>query len=64
VFSKVIDDLPGFLEELQGFGVKVIEYHQLDKLEAIQPDLAMFADNPAAPELLSAGEQHSSKTEE
>ena len=61
VFSKVVDDLPGFLTELQEHGVQVLEYHQLDKLEAIPP---MLADNSAITGLLSAGEQHPPKAEE
>jgi hypothetical protein len=64
VFSKVIDDLPGFLAELQKLGVQVLECHQLDKLEAIQPDLAMIADSTEGPMLLSSGEQHPSTAEE
>lgn len=56
VFSKVIDDLPGFLAELQGHGVQVLEYHQLDNLEAIQPDLAVIADHANGPMLPSTGE--------
>lgn len=64
VFSKVVDALPEFLEELQKLGVQVLEYHQLDKLEEIHPDWTMIEDNPHGPVLLSASEQHPPKAEE
>lgn len=64
VFSKVVDDLPGFLAELQEHGVQVLEHHQLDKLEAIQPDLGILADHTSGPMLPSSGEQHPSEAEE
>jgi hypothetical protein len=64
VFAKVVDDLSEFLEELQGLGVQVLEYHQLDKLEAIQPDPEMLTDNSDVIGLLSVGEQHPPTTEE
>ena len=63
VFAKVIDDLPKFLAELKELEVEVIEYHQLDKLEAIQPDLTMLAESPEVPVLVSVGEQYPPKAE-
>lgn len=64
VFAKMIDDLPEFLKELQELGVQVLEYHQLDKLEAIQPDLAMIASSSNGPMLPSTSEQYPPKAEE
>jgi hypothetical protein len=64
VFSKRLEDLPEFLAELSSLGVRVLEYHQLDNLEAIQPDLAMIADSANGPMLPSVGEQYPPKAEE
>jgi hypothetical protein len=58
VFNKVTNDLPEFLEELQGLGVRVLEYHQLDKFEAIHPDLAINTDSSNGAVLLSVGDQN------
>jgi hypothetical protein len=65
VFSRVIDDLDGFLSELERLEVKVLEYHRLDELEAIPPDQAMFGGGPLyGLTLPSDSEQHPSETEE
>jgi hypothetical protein len=65
VFSRVVDDLNEFLSELQGLEVKVLEYHRLDELEAVQPDQAMFGGRPLyGLTLPSDSEQHPSETEE
>lgn len=64
VFAKVVDNLPEFLTELQELGVQVLEYHQLDRLEAIQPDQVVIADSSNGPMLPSTGEQHPPKAEE
>jgi hypothetical protein len=64
VFNKTLEDLPEFLAELRSYGVLVLEYHQLDKLESIQPDFAMIADRANGAVLLSVGEQYPPKAEE
>ena len=63
VFNRCISDLPGFLQELELLGVEVLEYYQLDNLEAIQPSVFVLSDSIGEPNALpSNSEQHSSET--
>ena len=64
VFNSVIDDLPEFLAELREFGVQVLEYHQLDDLEAIEPTYGLIPGMPEEVGLLSTGEQYPPEAEE
>ena len=65
VFSRVVDDLNEFLNELERLEVKVLEYHRLDELEASPSDQAMFGGRPLyGLTLPSDSEQHPSETEE
>lgn len=64
VFSKVVDDLPKFLTLLHEHEVKVLEYHQLDNLKSIQPNLGSLTGTTSPVAVISAGEQYPPKTEE
>lgn len=64
VFSKVINDLPSFLAELNSLGVEVIGYNRLDNLESVQPGPSTFSGLLDEVVLLSDGEQHSSEEKE
>ena len=64
VFNLMVDDLQGFLAELESSGVRVLAHHQLDALEPIVPDpYFLFPGRIQENTLLSEGE-HSQDPQE
>ena len=55
VFSRIIDDLSGFLTLLREHGVRVLEYYQLDNLEPSKPFLGSLTGETTPVAVLSAG---------
>ena len=64
VFNLTVDDLQGFLAELESSGVRVLAHHQLDALEPIVPDPYFLSPGRISEDTLLSEGEHSQDPQE